>query len=223
MLRQEDIRCVRADFDQIASFGDGSGVDRYNAFLVSLVPAGAVDVLDVGCGMGKLAAAIAGDRRRVVGLDLSPAMIARARQACASTRAQFACGDFSEHDFADARFDCVVTAAALHHMPSEATIRRMQNLLRPGGRLIIHDVRRDDGPADAIRAHWALCHHCLLRLMRTGRPRTPKHVRAAWDHHCKDEHYLSWREASSLAGSLLPGAQVFYHWMWRYTIVWDSR
>ena len=60
MSGAHDIQRVRADFDQIATFGDESGADRYNSFLVSLVPAHAVDVLEVGCGLGRLAAAIAG-------------------------------------------------------------------------------------------------------------------------------------------------------------------
>ncbi len=218
----EHITRVRADFDQIATFGDESGADRYNAFLVSLVPEGAVDVLEVGCGLGRLAAQIAGDRRDVVGLDLSPEMIARARKECVSTRVTLVCGDFSGHDFGPARFDCIVTAAALHHMPLATSIQRMQELLRPGGRLIIHDMRRDEGLADWLRAYWTLAMHSLRRLVRTGRPFPPAHVRAAWLRHGQDEHYLSWREVQSLTTSLLPGSQAFYHWMWRYTIAWNK-
>ncbi len=217
-----DIERVRADFDQIATFGDESGADRYNAFLVSLVPAAAVDVLEVGCGLGLLAGAVAGDRRTVTGIDLSPEMIARAKQESSSPRITFVCGNFSDHDFGPARFDCIVTAAALHHMPLATSIQRMQDLLRPGGRLIIHDMRRDDGLADWLRAYWTLADHSLRRLFRTGRPFPPAHVRAAWLRHGQDEHYLSWREVTSLTTSLLPGSQAFYHWMWRYTIAWDK-
>lgn len=220
--RSHDIQRIRADFDQIATFGDESGADRYNAFLLSLVPASAADVLEVGCGLGRLASAIAGDRRSVVGLDLSPAMIQRAMRESPSPRVSYLCADFSEHQFGDARFDCIMSAAALHHMPLAPTIQRMQELLRPGGRLIIHDMRRDEGLADALRAYLTLCHHSLIRLLQTGRPFPPPHVRAAWLRHGKDEHYLSWREVLSTNAALLPGARAFYHWMWRYTITWDK-
>ena len=37
-----------------------------------------------------------------------------------------------------------------------------------------------------------------------------------------DEHYLSFAEAQQVAARLLPGSQVFYHSMWRYTIVWHK-
>lgn len=222
LAEDEHLRRVRADFDQIATFGDESGADRYNAFLVSLVPDRAVDVLEVGCGLGRLCVDIAGSQRTVVGIDLSPEMIARARKESRSARVTFACGEFSAYDFGEARFDCVISAAALHHMPLATTIHRMQDLIKPGGRLIIHDLRRDEGMVDAIRAYWTLADHSLRRLARTGRPFPPAHVRAAWLRHGQDEHYLSWREVQSLAASLLPGAQTFYHWMWRYTIAWDK-
>lgn len=213
---------MRADFDQIAGFGDESGADRYNAFLVSLVPGRAADVLDVGCGFGRLSAEIAGDRRDVVAVDLSPEMIARARKEHASPRVTFVCADFSEHDFGPARFDCVISAATLHHIPLATSIQRMQDLLKPGGRLIIHDMRRDDGIADWLRGYCAFADHSLRRVARTGRPFPPAHVRAAWDRHGEDEQYLCWREVQHLTNSLLPGAQAFYHWMWRYTIAWDK-
>jgi len=220
-MTSHDIARVRADFDQIASFGEQSGVDLYDALLLSLVPSSALDVLEVGCGSGRLTAAIAGVERRVVGLDLSPAMIERARRE-SSPLVSFTCGDFLTHDFNGAQFDCVVTAAALHHMPMEPSIRKMVGLLRPRGRLIVHDLRRDDGVADSIRAYLTLGHHALLRFMRTGRLRTPLHVRAAWLRHGRDEHYLSWREVERAADALLPQSRVFYHWMWRYTIVWNK-
>ena len=154
--------------------------------------------------------------------DLSPVMIERARTESPSPRVTYLCADFSEHDFGDARFDCIISAAALHHMPLATTIQRMAGLLRPGGRLIIHDMRRDDGLKDVVRAYITLAHHSLIRLMRTGRPWPPVHVRAAWLRHGQDEHYLSWREVLSLSAPLLPGSRAFYHWMWRYTITWDK-
>jgi SAM-dependent methyltransferase len=215
-----DLARVRADFDQIAEFGE-SGSDRYDAFLLSLIPPPAGSILEVGCGLGRLCAEIAGDDRNVIGIDVSPVMIERARAACRSAGATFVEGDFLTFMF-DGRFDCIVTAAALHHMPLEATVARMVGLLKPGGKLIIHDMRRDDGIVDSLRAYAALAHQVLVRLLRTGRLRPARHVRAAWIRHGQDEHYLSFAEAEQAARDLLPGARVYYHSMWRYTIAWDK-
>lgn len=217
---------VRNDFDEIARLADvgESGTGRYDSFLLSLVPRGAVDVLEVGCGLGRLTAGLAaGRRRQVTGMDLSPEMIERARRRVGTTPGvSLLCGDFLELDFGARRFDCVVSAAALHHMPEDDAVPRMAGLLRPGGRLVIHDIRSDAGLVDRARAGVALARVAFGRLLRTGRPRSPRAVREAWERHGAGERYLTLQEAQSLADRLLPGARVFDHWLWRYTIVWDN-
>jgi 2-polyprenyl-3-methyl-5-hydroxy-6-metoxy-1,4-benzoquinol methylase len=215
---------VQADFDEIARLADPgeSGTDRYDACLLSLIPDQAVRVLDIGCGLGRLTWAIAEDNREVTGIDLSSAMIERARIAGASGRVSFHQGDFLHFDLAPGSFDCIVSAAALHHMPLERALLRMVGLLRPGGRLIIQDMRRDASILDALRAYSALIHTSLERFWRTGRPLPPRRVRQAWARHGAKEAYLSLREAKALADRLLPRATVFNHWLWRFTLVWDK-
>jgi SAM-dependent methyltransferase len=134
----------------------------------------------------------------------------------------FVCGDFLERNFTPRQFDCVLSAAVLHHMPDEVAVPRMVELLRPGGRLIIHDMRSAAGLGDQFRANFAFAQVAALRLWRTGRARNPRAVREAWARHCAGETYLTRREAGELAARLLPGAQLFYHWLWSYTIVWDK-
>ena len=215
---------VRADFDEIARLADSgaSGTDRYDRFLLSVVPANAMDVLDVGCGLGRLTSALATRNRDVLGVDLSPAMIERARLTVGRPGVSFLCGDFLQLDFGAQRFDCVVSGAALHHMSQDAGVVRMAGLLRPGGRLIIHDLRRDSGVAEVVRSHVALAQVALGRFVRSGQVRSPRAIREAWERHGATETYLSRPEAKALAKRLLPGAHVYTHWLWRYTIVWDK-
>ena len=142
---------VRNDFDEIARLSDcdGVGSDRYDSFLLSLVPFCAVSVLDIGCGLGRLAVKLATHNREVTGVDLSPEMIARARKEVRGVEhLTFLCGDFLERNFTAQQFDFVISAAALHHMPETAAVPRMVELLRPGGRLVIHDVRSNAGRQD---------------------------------------------------------------------------
>ena len=216
---------VRNDFDQIARLSDchGAETDRYESFLLSLVPLEAVLVLDVGCGLGRLTTKLAAPNREVTGVDLSAEMIARARkQGRGARHLMFLCGDFLERDFTEQQFDCVVSAATLHHMPENIAVPRMVELLRPGGRLVIHDIRSDVGLGERARTNFALAQVAALRLLRTGRLRSPLPLREAWERHCADEKYLTRYEAEALAARLLPGAQLFYHWLWSYTIVWDK-
>lgn len=215
---------VRSDFDEIARLAESgaSGRDRYDAFLLSLIPAAAAHVLDVGCGLGRLTWAIASSGRYVVGVDLSPVMVDRARGAGALDQASFRVGDFLELDFSGQSFDCIVSAAALHHMDHDAALARMVGLLSPGGRLIVHDLRSNAGLWDSARGCVALAHTAFHRLRRTGRLRPSKPVRDVWMRHGASESYVSLGQVRSMVRRLLPGAQVVNHWLWRYTIVWDK-
>ena len=216
---------VRNDFDQIARLSDChlGGGDRYDSFLLSLVPMDSLSVLDVGCGLGRLTVKLAIPNREVTGVDLSPEMIARARkEGRGAQHLMFLCGDFLEQNFTAHQFDCVISAAMLHHVPEDLAVPRMVELLRPGGRLVIHDVRSNVGLGERIMGNFALAQVVALRLWRTGRLRNPRVLREAWTRHCAEETYLTQREAEALAARLLPGAQVFHHWLWSYTIVWDK-
>jgi SAM-dependent methyltransferase len=216
---------VREDFDEIARLADQyeGGTDRYDSFLLSLIPRAAVYMLDIGCGLGRLTAKLATDKREVLGVDLSPEMIARARQRVGATqRVSFLCGDFLAQDFGARTFDCVLSAAMLHHVPADLAVPRMVELLCPGGRLVIHDMRADAGMLDQIQSHAALAQVAFGRLLRTGWPRSPRVVREAWARHCAGETYLTLREAQALAHRWLPGARLYNHWLWCYTLVWDK-
>lgn len=213
---------VRSDFDEIARLSDPHDEDtgRYDSFLLSLVPLDATTILDVGCGMGRLTAKLTTQNRKVVGIDLSAEMIARAGEN-ARDGLSFICADFLTHDFGSQEFECVITAAALHHVPMDAAFSRLLQVLAPHGRMILHDIRADAGILDQVRSHFALGHAGFGRWLRTGNPRHPRPVRDAWERHCAGETYLTLPEAHAMADRLMPGARVYNHWLWRYTIVWD--
>lgn len=217
---------VQKDFDEIACLSEGRETrsDRYDSFLVEQVPADAVNVLEIGCGLGHLTTALATGARKVTGVDFSPEMIARARERSQGmSRVSFLCGDFLQHDFGSETFDCVISAATLHHLPEEIAVSRMVALLRPAGRLVIHDLRASSGTLDQAKSLAALAHVAATRFLRTGILRRPRAVRDAYDRHRAGETYLTLQQARALADRLLPGARVFHHWLWRYTIVWDKR
>lgn len=91
-------------------------------------------VLDLGCGTGHLTARLAAAGARVVGLDHSAEMLARAR----ATYPQLTWIEGDARDFAfDEPFDAVLSNAVLHWVrPPEAAARCIRAALRPGGRFI---------------------------------------------------------------------------------------
>jgi ubiquinone/menaquinone biosynthesis C-methylase UbiE len=111
-------------------------------------------VLDVACGAGKLVRAVAPQVERAVGVDLSQAMIEKARRATAeeapaeADRIAFAVGSSDDLPFEDGEFSAVITTTAFHHFPDPAgSVREMARVLAPGGRLVIGDSVRDKVPA----------------------------------------------------------------------------
>jgi SAM-dependent methyltransferase len=104
------------------------------ATILAKVPDGA-DVLEIGCGPGTDAAALA-EGRRYVGIDLSEVQLAHARAITPSGR--FLHGDVLDATFPPASFDAVVSFYAFNHIPQdrmELLFGRIGSWLRPGGRL----------------------------------------------------------------------------------------
>jgi trans-aconitate methyltransferase len=99
-----------------------------------LDPAPGEAVLDLGCGTGELAAAIAATGARVWALDADPAMVAAARRRLGGDWVLLADG----HRFSlPEPVDAVFSNAALHWMPRPAeVIARVRAALRPGGRFV---------------------------------------------------------------------------------------
>lgn len=101
-------------------------------------------VLDVACGPGLVACAIAPHVREVVGLDLTPAMIDEARrqqQSRGAANVRWEVGDVTALPFADDAFDVVLSRYAFHHLtdPPKA-LREMARVCRPAGRVVVADV-----------------------------------------------------------------------------------
>lgn len=148
---------VRAEFERQSATFDAyaaqPGMDMGERFCCALGDAGRGDVLDVACGPGTLAVAVARDAARVVGLDATGAMLDRARRradAASLHKVSFVEGDAENLPFDDGTFDAVVNRASLHHFldPGRA-IAEMARVLKPGGRAVIVDVVSSDVAAEA--------------------------------------------------------------------------
>ncbi|OGO38932.1 MAG: hypothetical protein A2147_11045 [Chloroflexi bacterium RBG_16_57_8] len=106
-------------------------------------------LLDVGCGPGHLTAAISRKFRglNTIGLDISPKMASIARNNWprpAYDNLDFIIGDIKALPMPDDSADIIVSSLSLHHwVEPEKAIAEMHRVLKPGGRLLIFDLRRD--------------------------------------------------------------------------------
>ena len=119
--------------------------------LVAMVePSSAPRVVDLGCGTGELTR-LAHERlgaRDTLGIDSSPAMLARAA-AHAGPGLSFRQGDLAS--FADGPFDVVLSNAAIHWVPDhEALLPRLLALVAPGGQIALQAPANDHHPSHAV-------------------------------------------------------------------------
>jgi ubiquinone/menaquinone biosynthesis C-methylase UbiE len=144
----DHLQRVQQEFTRQASrFASAAAVTHRDLVqrFVAAVPADAgARVLDVACGPGIITAALAPVVREVVALDVTPEMLAKARQRCAEaglTNVSFREASATALPFPDASFDTVVTRLSIHHFEAPGgPVAEMARVLKPGGTLVVADV-----------------------------------------------------------------------------------
>lgn len=142
---------------RVLSYGQDA---RWKARLVSMAEVRAGErALDLACGTGDLAFALAARGARAVGLDITHRMLQLARLRAgfsgASSRqaVEFISGDMTSLPFRSGAFDLVTTGYGLRNVPDlDAAIDEIARVLRPGGRLLSLDFNRPESAV--IRAAY---------------------------------------------------------------------
>ncbi|MGU3497717.1 class I SAM-dependent methyltransferase [Mycobacterium sp. C31M] len=131
-----------------------------------LIAAGKIrsDVLDAGCGSAELSLTLAAMGYTVVGLDISPTVIASANYAAQARNlrtASFAQADITSFAGYDGRFNTILDSALLHSLPEhgrDGYLRAARRAAAPGATLYV--LTPDDLAEDAlfrtVSAHWTV-------------------------------------------------------------------
>jgi ubiquinone/menaquinone biosynthesis C-methylase UbiE len=121
------------------------------ASLLGFCPPGAV-VLDLGCGVGRVARELEPHVREIHAVDVSDEMLRQARAYVGpSSRIRFEVNDgFTLPQLTDASIDFAFSLLTMHHVTRaafESYLRELHRVLRPGGRFLFSVVSRDRSPA----------------------------------------------------------------------------
>ncbi len=145
--------------------------ERALQLLLDLSAAGTEDtLLDVACGGGLVVCAFARYLRHATGIDVTPAMLERARDLARQHGLRNVTWDLGSAlplPYPDGAFTIVVSRFAFHHFPDpQAVLAEMARVCAPGGRVLVCDVQASDDPSKAAEFN------CMEIL------RDPSHVRA---------------------------------------------
>lgn len=145
---------VGVDFeslDEVRRYDEeiGKGINQRDvlAELVEAIGLKPTDtVLEIGTATGKLAMALAPLCRQVYAIDISGTMLAYAREKAAKQglgNIEFIRAGFLSYHCVDSELDAIITKMSLHHLPDHwkaIALKRLCNMLKPGGKLYLKDA-----------------------------------------------------------------------------------
>ncbi len=130
-------------------------------------------VVDLGSGGGLdvfLAAQKVGPKGRAIGIDMTPAMLERARanaKAGGYTNVEFHQATIDNLPLPDASVDCVISNCVLNLAPDKpAVFREIFRVLKPGGRLAVSDIALKAELPEAIASSMAAYVGCIAGAIR---------------------------------------------------------
>lgn len=174
MANETHSELIRDQFTrQAAPFSSAGPIadEKALALLIEAANPGPDDtVLDIACGGGLVVCAFAPHVRHATGIDLTPAMLERARTLAAEKglkNVTWQEGDVNALPFPDGAFTIVVTRFAMHHfLDPRAVFGEMVRVAKPGGRIVVADTCAS---ADPVKA---------AAFNRLEKLRDPSHARA---------------------------------------------
>lgn len=187
----------------------------YHRWLLGIAEGRRGDVLDVGCGDGLLAQRLAPASRSVTAIEPDPVAIGRARRRVDGLPGvSVAESAFETFDPGSQTFDLITFVASLHHLDTEAALRRARSLLNSGGTIAVVGLSANKTVVDWI---WSgIC----LPAVRIG---------SWWHSEVRDigvavaDPREDLDEIRRVAGDVLPGAVIRRALYYRYLLRWTRR
>src|SRR5580693_2879358 len=160
--------------EELASIPAGAnmGLSCGNPTATAHLRAGEV-VVDLGSGGGLdvfLAARMVGPEGRAIGIDMTPAMIERARvnaEAGGFRNVEFYQSTIDSIPLPDASVDCVISNCVLNLAPDKpAVFREVARILKPGGRFAVSDIALKAELPEAVASSLAAYVGCIAGAIR---------------------------------------------------------
>src|SRR5262245_35053094 len=119
------------------------------------------NVAEFGCGTGFYTKVLAGKADSVAATDLSPGMLALAKDQLKAANVTFQAEDVQNTSFPVGVFDTAFMSLVIHFTDPEKTLKEMHRILKPGGTLIVSNL--DPGALNGLDRF-----RCLIRILYHG-------------------------------------------------------
>jgi len=201
-----------ASFDRVAEGYDFmDSLYNNNEFFLANMPGERGAALDVGCGSGIVAEALAPHFGRVAGIDISEPMLAIARARRQLPNVEYMLADAADLR-GEAEYDYIVSRTTFHHIADvPELLERLKELLRPGGRIAVLDCFSAK-PVSRLRNQvfpfWAFPPDCIRLGPRAAARIFQFRESKEWLDHLDTDRYLSREGFRELYMRCLPGCEV---------------
>jgi arsenite methyltransferase len=173
---EPDSTALGYDAGELATLPEGADLGLgCGAPITSLALQPGETVLDLGSGAGidaLLAARAVGSTGRVIGVDMTSDMLARARRNAAEANAwnvEFREGRLEALPVVDASVDAVTSNCVINLVPDKSAVfREIARVLRPGGRLVVSDIVLERPLPAAIAADLLAWVGCVAGAVERG-------------------------------------------------------
>ena len=132
-------------------------------------------VVDLGSGAGNdvfIAARAVGEEGRVIGVDMTPEMIEKARSNAAklgSRNVEFRLGEIEALPVEDGIADVVISNCVLNLVPDKRrAFAEIHRILKPGGRFTVSDIVVDSEIPETVRRSAEMWAGCVAGAIRKG-------------------------------------------------------
>lgn len=189
--------------------------DHFHRWILANLPARRRAALDVGCGQGGLVAALAPHFATVTGIDSDPRMRADAAERCAGLPGvTIDGGDWTDHG---APLDLVTMVAVLHHLDVPAALRRVGEVLAPGGRFLAVGLAPPHSVGDHLWDAASILTNPVIGFVKHPRVNRDGVRPPAYP---VQDPTMTYDELRDHVDRALPGATMRHRLGFRHTIAW---